>query len=184
MRKARYISGFALIAIGSLVDLFFSGTRGSGGYQGSLIPYPYLWGLAGIGVLYIGVRLVLSARMADVKEKETTVRNTNEDLVANGNVIVAGLDKCEVKTNNYSETLQVSTSAYGGIRDEEVTRDVLQSVLVYECEYRGVNTRFVSSLVHAQRETIMFKLAGQSTTKIYVDRDDPARYYFDISFLN
>lgn len=188
MRKIFFISGVVLMTIGGLVYIFFFGVRSSsgsriGGYDGTAIPYPYIWGTAAIVLLLLGRKLLARDTEVEVDEKMRHQDNERARLMAHGDIIAADLDKCEVKTNNYSQTIQVSTQPYGGIRDEEVTRRVLQSVVVYECIYKGVKTKFTSNVLSKERETILFYMSSRKTANIYVDLNDPSRYFFDLDFL-
>lgn len=120
-------------------------------------------------------------------------------LKESGEKIKTDFSKCEIKSNDYSEeqdrfgTGILATSyendiqAWNTLLGDEMANvkmvDIYQSVLIYKQNYQGAYRTFVSGIIPTEHTTLLFKLDNQKTTFIYVDKNDPTKYYFDLDFL-
>lgn len=194
-KKLKYIVGGILLVIGTISDIFFFGTEGSGGYNGTVIPHPLLIGFGGIAVWLVGFWLIKSAMGADAKKGKSKMTTLEEDLKANGDIIKVNVADCVIMGGSLVQEVVVegnnAVEAYAALADtdymatgEARVENTAMSVLVCEQEYKGKKRKFTSPNIHKDKTTLSFLLAGQKTTNIYVDKNDENRYYWDLNFLD
>jgi hypothetical protein len=191
--KMRRILAYILFGTGLLAITYF------GNYSGTLIANKSIFYFIGI-LCFLSGWIIL--RFAP-KEKESTdkkqIREMINQLKENGEKIHVELSKCEVKSNDYSEeqdkfsTGILATSyendiqAWNTVLGDEManvkTVDTYQSVLIYKHNYMRNDRTFISGIIPTEHTTLLFKLDNQKTTSIYVDKNDPTKYYFDLDFL-
>jgi hypothetical protein len=180
------VSAYILIGLGIVVFLFFRY------YSGTLIPYPFLMWLLGIGMIVGG--LIIITKIAS-KEDASDMENMNsliKELKETGEMINVEFADCEIKSNNYTEEREryrnskiQAWNAIGGDADKNVKQvDIHQSVIVYNHKQNGEVETFYSRVIPKEKITLMFLLSSKKNITLYVDRDDRTRYYFDLDFLN
>lgn len=191
----RRIIAYLLFGSGFLVIAFFRN------YSSHVIPYPVLWWLIGV-LCFISGWLILrfTPTVKQQQEKNNLQQQINE-LKSSGEQIVVKLADCEIKSNNYIEEkerygsdnffttldMEHNIQFFNALGDE--TRNtkrvsVNQAVLIYILKSEnGEQRKIVSHVLPYERTTLLFKLAAHETTKIYLDKNNRNRYYFDLEFL-
>jgi hypothetical protein len=187
------IVAYCIIALGFLVYIFFYK------YTGSLIPYPFLFWLLGLGLIISGYALLRRSKRAGKQKALESVHQTIIDLKSTGEKIIVEFDKCELKENDYSEEVDRYTSSiwapsyYSNLQllnamDDPMQNveivEVNQAVLVFQQEKNGKTEKFISPILKNEPTTLRFKLAMKKQTVLYVDKLDRSKYYFDLEFLN
>lgn len=56
-------------------------------------------------------------------------------------------------------------------------------ILAFRTTYKGQEKRFTSQRIYKNRQTLEFLIANQKTIDLYVDKNDPGKYWFDLRFL-
>jgi hypothetical protein len=194
---AKRTIAYILLVLGFLIYIFFRK------YNGGTIPYPFAFWTAGVVMLGVGwwwLRHTPTIRQS--KEAEAAMQFIR-DLKTNGENIRVDLNNCEVKENNYTEE-RLRGENYGGAiaiaeeqkmdiwtrgntiyrNNDRVTIQINQTVVVGEVLRFGKPFKFRSAVLRHDRETLLFKMFGQKETTLYIDRNDPDRYYLDMEFLS
>lgn len=192
----KQIAACALFILGLLTMTFFRH------YTGDIIPYPWLFFLAGIGMLIIGYILLRSS----LSRKETAARKALQELITdlkeNGQKLTVDLRACEVRGNDYAEkTAQYDVSGNVALlmtptpvmalmylienTDTRETVEVQQSVFIYKFDNpkTGEAERFLSPVIPKDELSLSVYLETQKTTTLYIDKTNRNRYYFDLDFL-
>jgi hypothetical protein len=181
-----------LIALGFVIITFFRGYNGSG------VPYPFLFLFLGIISLLSGAYLFKDRKTLKEEKLNKQLKIHIDNLKAKGEKITVDLSKCEIIENDYTEEKELPDS-YGyfnvgrdvktfnaltgdSIRNTELV-NVYQAVLVYKQEYNGKPQTFYSSIIAKDREAILFKMLIKKETTLYMSREEN-EYYFDVEFLN
>ena len=189
---------YFLFGLGFLTLTFFKH------YRGEMIPYPFLFWLIGLALWGGGFLLLRYTPDGGEPGDRKKLMATIADLKSNGEKIQVDLAKCEIKEHSYSEekqrygrdneflTLSIeretqgwNTLGGGAWRNVEQVQ-VRQSVLIYERQNprSGVVEKFVTRVIPKDKITLSFYLDKQQHTSLYVDRENRAKYYFDLDFLN
>ena len=121
----------------------------------------------------------------DLHEKEV------DDLKKNGTKIPVDLTKCIITSNNWTDekpryyhSRVVLLNEISGHGDKNVKHvDTAVSVLQYRHPFKGRKMTFESGVIYKDKTTLSLLLELQKETFIYVDQDNPRRYYFDLEFL-
>ena len=191
--RIKRILAWSLFGTGTLVLTFFKH------YRGSIIPSPFLiWG-AGIVCYIVGIVLLLKVPKVAEDKLHKKMRSLIGELKQNGNKLTVVLDDCEIKENNYIE----AQDAYKDKTDLELmltpnivmmynsskaaaTKDkpILQTVAVYKTMYLGKEKTFYSPTIAKDKENLLFKFFAQKTTTIFIDKNNPDNYYFDVEFVD
>lgn len=109
-------------------------------------------------------------------------------------LIIVDMDKCEIKSNNYTDehyegegkgvsigSIQLPSYTYS--YQEAVKNDVKQTVLVYTHDNGGKEEVYTSPILPVDKVSLLFLLDVQDALKLYVDKHSRDRYYFDFDFL-
>lgn len=194
----RRILAYILFGLGFLTVTFFRR------YSGEAIPYPFLFGLLGLGMFIGGLLFLRYTPTTTEMNLQKKIAETISDLKANGDKIQVVLIQCDIKENNYTEereryghsnellTLDFERqiqgwNAIGGgsMRNVEQVH-VQQTVLIYNYQNNrtGKTEKFVSRVISKDKVTLSFYLNTQKHTILYVDKLNRDKYYFDLDFLN
>ncbi len=187
MRIIKNILALICAASGLLIVLFFRN------YEGRVIPYPILWWLLGILLLPFSSWLFYSARKERMNDKRKVVRQAIEKLKSEADVIHVDVDDCEVLTGydkiiddgeiNVSPKYQMF-SAFLPEDDPSPEIDKESSVIVFKTDVQGKEMKFVSRRIRKDGVTMEFLLANKKQIDLYVDKNNPQKYWFDLDFLN
>ncbi|MBV4359226.1 hypothetical protein [Pinibacter aurantiacus] len=188
---------YLLFGIGVITVTFFRH------YSGEIIPYPFLFWLSGFALFGIGVWLLRNTPSAAEENIQKRLAEAVSDLKENGEKIRIDLTECEVKEHNYIEErekekgpndplfLAIEQSIYSGNTGTGFDKpsfeqvQVKQTVIVFS-RYNsrtGLTDKFVSRVIPKDKVSLSFYLDQQKHTFLYVDKSNPARYYFDLDFL-
>ncbi len=190
------ITAYTLFVLGLLTMLFFRH------YTGDIIPYPWVFLLAGILMLIIGYALLRNSPEPKEAAARKVLRQTIADLKENGQQLAVDLTTCEIRSRDYIETKELYNEA-GGIAqlvtpwpilgvmylvdrsDRGGTEEVHQSVFIclVDNPRTGQTERYISPIIPKDKISLSFYLETQKTTTLYIDKADRARYYFDLDFL-
>ncbi len=164
--------GFALYVFG----------RNYGGEYIILQILPYLIGAA---LLFLAFKLYQSPSKEE-KTMEEEGQKIIQRLKLHGTKKVIDLRECEVLSNNYQKEIQrgalPDVQAWNALNSETAVEniEVNQSRLVY----KEGNQTFISPLIYKDKTTLEFKLHEHKKANIYIDKNTPSMYYFDVDFLN
>jgi hypothetical protein len=172
-------------------------------YTGHLIPYSFLFWLAGFIMFGIGLWLLRNTPSAGQQSNQKRLMEAVRDLKENGEKIQVDLTECELKEHSYveerekndgSDNIMIQTieanmyswnavTAFDKQKLEQV--QVNQTVIIFlrPNSRTGQTDKFVSRVIPKDKVTLGFYLDQQKQTTLYVDRSNPARYYFDLDFL-
>lgn len=193
----RRILAYLLFGLGFLTATFFRK------YSGELIPYPFLFWVLGLSMLFGGLLLLRYAPAPKELSIRKQVKKLIADLKENGEKIQVDLSKCEIKEYNYVEereryghknellTLDIereiqSWNAIGGGSVRNVGQvQVMQTVIIFinTSSRTGQTEEFISRVISKDKITLSFYLYKQQQTLLYVDKTNRQRYYFDLDFL-
>jgi hypothetical protein len=151
----------------------------------------------------IGFWLLRSTPTANVQSHQKRLMEAVRDIKENGEKILVDLTSCELKEHSYVEEREKSNgsdnamlhaieihmygwsaiSVYDLKKPEQV--QVNQTVIIFSRDNSrtGQTDRFVSRVIPRDKVTLGFYLDQQKQTTLYVDKSNPARYYFDLDFL-
>ena len=194
----RRILAYILFGLGFLTVTFFRK------YSGELIPYPFLFWLLGLGMFWGGFLFLRYTPPTSYINAQKQITEIIKDLKENGEKIIVDLNKCELKSNSYTEereryghqnellTLGLereiqSLNAMGGGSMRNIEQvEILQTVIIYSKlnNKTGVTEKFISRVINKDETTLSFYLDRQKQTTLYVDKTNRQRYYFDLDFLN
>ncbi|MGN6495708.1 MAG: hypothetical protein ACTHLE_27200 [Agriterribacter sp.] len=147
----------------------------------------YMYLFIGVTILIIG--LILGA----IKyKKQSSKFNLDIPLVKTGKQLIINFADCEIKSRRYFEEKQGSvwpsrTEIMDGFYDnrkEPVKIEKEVSVILYRRPMLGRILEYKSDPVYISEAILRNILDEKRTTIIYVDRENPNKYYFDLSFLN
>lgn len=193
----RRILAYLLFGLGFLTATFFRK------YSGELIPYPFLFWLLGLSMLFGGLLLLRYAPAPKELSIRKQVKKLIADLKENGEKIQVDLSKCEIKEHNYVEereryghknellTLDIereiqswNTIGGGSVRNVGQVQ-VMQTVIIFinTSSRTGQTEEFISRVISKDKITLSFYLYKQQQTLLYVDKTNRQRYYFDLDFL-
>ncbi len=188
--RIKRILAWASFVIGSLILTFFRN------YEGHVVPYPWLFYLAGIVFFILG--FLLLRKTPTVKENEV-IEKANQlitNLKTNGHKIMIDLDSCVVKENKYFEepdyykntsNLELFTAMdmiylYHKFKTQASDNRKHQSVAIYNTVYQGKEQKFISPVIPNDRSHLLILFSIQKTTSLYIDKNNPDNYYFDMEF--
>jgi hypothetical protein len=170
------IAAFILLILSSLMSLFFRH------YHCSMISHLWAFYLGSILLGLIGVLLFVLAASTAEKTAGQQQSRLITDLEANGEKILVDLNACEIRGNDYTETIEIT---HVRAPSEYITEDIEQSVFIFQRENTCTGTfeRFVSPVIPKDKITLSFYLDRQRQTTLYVDKTNRSHYHFDLDFL-
>ena len=170
------VAALILLLLDGLVWLFFRH------YHGNLISHRWIFYLGGSLLGLIGCFLLVLAASTAKRTADQRQSRVIADLKANGEKILVDLDACEIRGNDYTETIEVQHIQRPS---DFITEDVQQSVFIFQYEntHTGTLERFVSPVIPKDKITLSFYLDRQRQTTLYVNKTDRSHYYFDLKFL-
>lgn len=182
--KLKVCSAFLLIALGLVMIVFFWT------YSGSFLTYPWIGVFAGIAFLIGGFRLLNSIDDSVVTNSKVMTSRHLSSFKENAVKVKVNLDECEILTNNYVK--ENSPSDYNSVSIFDLfnsndasngNQELSQSVIVYKKELNNAIITYYSPVVYKDASTLRFHMGSQKHTYIYINKDNPESYFFDISFL-
>ncbi|MFC4230805.1 hypothetical protein ACFOW1_02810 [Parasediminibacterium paludis] len=189
----RRILACILFGLGLLIVTFFRK------YSGQVIPYPFLFYLAGLAMFMIAALLLRNVPT----RIQLTLQKQIADLKENGNKIRVDFSQCEIKENNYTEeqdkfetpnelfsfgygqeiqVLDAFTKPSHNVEQIQINQSII--FFNYQNNQTGQEEIFVSRVINKDRVTLMFHLEQQKSTTLFVDKINRKKYYFDLAFLN
>jgi hypothetical protein len=123
------------------------------------------------------------------KKGEERPRHLSE-LKITGREINVDLTKCQIKSNSWTVEKErysnYKVQALNALVDEEKNierMDVNLARVEYTTTVDGKRRTFRSTPISKDKQTLHFLLEMKQQTSIYIDRDEPRYYYFDLEFL-
>jgi hypothetical protein len=168
-------------------------------YTGSLIPYPWVFLLLGLGMFLAGYFLLRYSSPSKDRTSASKVRQMIDDLKTNGEKIRVDFKDCLIRGHEYSEAVENPESHLVGLTGSGALtavlnhldnptgmRDVRQSVIIFQQtnSRTGITEKFLSSVISKDQVSLSFYLDQQQRTTLYVDKSNRNLYYFDLDFLN
>jgi hypothetical protein len=187
------IPAYTLFVLGVVTLTFFRH------YTGTLIPYPWIFLLLGLGMFLAGYLLLRYPLTSKDKTTARKVRHMIDDLKANGEKIRVDFKDCHIRGHEYSEAVEkpesylvgltgagALTAVMNHLENPTGMRDIRQSVIEFQYadSRMGKVEKFVSPILAKDDITLSFYLDRQQHTTLYVDKSNRALYYFDLDFLN
>ena len=183
-----------LFALGTVIFIFFED------YKGSVIPYPTLIWLSAFVMYGAGLLLLGSALRSGEMQVDKAQNDYVKEMKTKGAQVKVVFTDCEIKQHNYVEEQEKygngEDSSASGFASRIKALDALvdktrnttriqinQTVLIYKTNLQGSPVAFVSEVLPQDRATLMFKLDFKKETIVYVNKQNPADYFFDMDFL-
>ena len=189
------ILAYSMLTVGVLGALFFNNNM-------NLIPYTIIYKILSI-ILALAAMVFLFTIPPDSKLREQMqLKYLIEGLKENGATLKVDLTRCSILENSYTEAHEArpmfEAIAFGELQnimpadDNKVLdktsqtklENITLTILVYETEVMGQQRKFYSQVIHKDRATLMFLLEAQKYTLLYYDKNNPARCYFVLDFLD
>lgn len=176
------VIGLVLVVVSFLGSLFFRH------YNGSMIPYPTVWGVSFIVLGLLGFWLVYISIRKVKNVVETHINSEIEKLKSSAEKIELNFDKCEFKSGSFSHEVEdknisaVKFFAPGSLVsniDTTSTENVIRSYLTYTDTIDGELCKFISQAFPFDQVTLKFYVLN-NTISLYIDRFDRAKYLFDL----
>ena len=188
LRNSLLILSFLLLIVAFLGHTYF------GHYTGTLIPKPFLFQIASWIIGFIGIALVFFVFKNKTTGINMEITAWKETLKLNGEKILVTLPECEIKENFYYEEVDRVHSSKAqsynamigqGYRNvEKQSRYATVVVYNYTNPKTGELKKFISPIIQKDKISLDFLLNEKKETFIYVDRNDPNTYFFDLDFLD
>lgn len=168
------VIAFIFIGIGLILYLFLDN------YDSDVIPASYFW------MAFALISAVLSYFIVRNLQRKEAVEGRIKRLKLEGNTILVDLNACEIVSSRYYKEVpkyknhriqswESGLNPANAVKQEEVN----QSRLIYRLD--GVE--YVSHIIPKDKISIGFWLERQEKTYLYIDREDPLHFYFDLEFL-
>src|ERR1043165_4388486 len=93
----RGIVALVLIVLGLIISLLFER------YKGTIIPYPFIFVLGGLGMALTGIILLFKGQSGEIREIKEQNNKLIKKLKANGEKIKVDFSLCEIKSNDFTE---------------------------------------------------------------------------------
>lgn len=191
---ARIIS-YILISLGTLLLILIWN------HTGNIIPYPILGYIIGLALIVIGITILSLPNYYKEKQELERVKTEIQKLKISGLKINVDLSKCVIIENHFTEEqdiydtnnkthsfelgrdIQTVNAIFGNSIDNTKKIQIKQTVLKYLTDINGESKTFISRILPYDRINLLFKFEKQKETILYVDINDPKKYYFDLDFL-
>ncbi len=148
--------------------------------------------LPGVGLVIIPGGLLYLYDWYDSRPRSGKERpRMLSELKTTGREIKVDLTRCKIKSNSWTV---VKERNRGGYKDQAITALIdpelnvqhvrfESSIVEYSTTVDGRRRIFRSPPISRDKQTLHFLLEVQKETSIYIDRDMPRYYYFDLEFL-
>lgn len=183
----RKILGYFFLIAGGIVVLF------SRNYHSHVIPWPLAWSLLGLGMSVFGSYIVALDRRLKKSRKNNSERKSIEEFKLSAHKIIVPFDQCEIITG-YDKIVDdmeirrldgsIAPTILPQVREPKVDQDAEFCRIVFKKELQGKEIKFISHTINKNLETVMFLFANKKILDLYIDKYDPAKYWFDLDFLN
>lgn len=179
--------GYGLMIVGVLGCLFFLK------YKGSVIPIKELWFVLSFFIALAGAYIFIK----DKVKKLSPQQNDNnriaeiEHLKLTGDKVRVTLEAAEVKTRSYQKEItntglpsriETIDAFYDSNRNYK-TEEILQTYIVFYKEYNGKMYKFISQATPQSSDAVKWYIEQQKGIDLYVDKNNPENYYFDLPYL-
>lgn len=181
---------YILMIAGILFSAFFRSLKGT------LVSHPMLWYMLGIAISLSGFFLYLNSRKKKSNGQNMFSSLQTSALMQSGERVNVLFENCKVvstqsiKANAEHDGMAVllagkALDTFDRAMDDgpPVGSTLHESVFIFEYEWKGSRRKFISPIIPKDSVTLEFLLAGQKSTTLYIDPDDPEKYHFDLLFL-
>jgi hypothetical protein len=161
-------------------------------YTGTVIPMPFLFRIASWIIGLIGFCLIFSVFRNRGKSIDKEIAAWKSNLKLNGEKILINLTDCEVKENFYFDEVEKVHSSraqtYNAMTGQDYRnvekRSRYATVIIYRYtnSKTGESEKFISPIIEKDKISLGFLLSAKKETFIYIDRNDPGNYFFDLDF--
>jgi len=179
--------GYTLATIGFVGFIFFLN------YEGQTVLPKELWFVLSIFTGIIGAYFVVKQKLQSQRQQ---LHNTSRlfqigKLKLNGEKIKITLENSEIKTRCYQQevtndkvptSIQMLDSLYDSNRNYK-TEIITHTYILFLKKYGDTTFKFVSQPTFQIAETFRNNIDKQNGIDLYVDRQNPNNYYFDLPFV-
>jgi len=193
----RRIAAYFFLGLGFLTITFFRH------YKGELIPYPFLFWIAGFAMFWIAFLFMRYIPTSKAAKSRKLLNDSIDQLRSDGERLNIDFTACELREHSFIEerqrddrtnkslTLDIereiqgwnafARNPLGNIDEVHVTQTFI--VCRIPNSRTGSTDTFISRGIPGDKVTLGFYLDRQKRTSLYVDKSDRRRYYFDLDFL-
>ena len=178
------LPGYILIVTGLTGALFFLN------YTGTLIPVKGLWFVISIFMAVIGVYFIVKHRLQGEARSNSSRLLQQEKLRQAGEEISIMLDNCEIKSRSWQQEkvnddlpgrIEMVDGLFAPDRNHK-TEEVIQTYIVFYKQYGNKTFKFISQPTAQSEDVVRKYIDKQGEIYLYVDRQNPANYFFDLPF--
>ena len=155
----------------------YVGFGGSGRYRFHSISTDYYFIIIGIVLIIPSIILLVKANMIDKKLKNAEYQRI-VDLVASGERLVINLEDLEIHTNSYLQEIEVGS----GYRSRNEHVDINHNVVFLNIPYKEDIIHYRLN-IFMDVTTLKMHFAIKKETEFYIDPENPANHYLDLTFL-
>ncbi|ANE51788.1 hypothetical protein [Flavisolibacter tropicus] len=180
--------GKILLSVGLFIFVFFLY------YRGDAIPIKELWFALSFFVMATGAYLIIKHKLYQTTSQSSHSDNKVDEikhLILNGEKVNVTLDNSEVKSRSYQQELikdgipskiEMLNAVINNERNysQEV---IVQTYIVFLKEYNDQTYKFVSPVTSWNEVAVKMYMDRKGGLDLYVDKNNPANYYFDFPFL-
>lgn len=183
------ILGYSVMGIGLLGFLFFLK------YKGTAIPVKELWFILSFFALIVGVYFIVKHKMDGANfqriDNDGNRMAEIEHLKLIGEKVRVTLDNAEVKCSyiqqeivkeGLASRMEMLDGLYNTNRNNK-TQEIQQTYIVFYKKYNNNLFKFISQTTTQSPESVKRYIDGNKGIDLYIDKENPTNYYFDLPFL-
>jgi hypothetical protein len=153
-----------------------------------------LWFVISLCTIVAGSYFLAKYKLAKIEERhgKTYSRLAEvEQLKRTGDKVRITLDNAEVKSRSYQHEvindelpsrIQMLDALYDENRNYK-TQEIQQTYIVFYKRYGGQTYKFISQAMAETAEVVRRYIDGEKGIDLYIDPNNPHKYYFDVPFL-
>ena len=185
MTETRIVALLSVITLGLIVILI-------SGILGQIYFNPLFWQVSGVGLILVSLRFLRQRGSRNPKEKsEELWEKQVNNLRNNGEKIVIDLRECKIRSGSFQKSKKElnyldETSVFDILLSEpqpDESQSLEHSVLIYKHTLPNGKKKNFYGPTEKDKKTLLILCEMQISTSIYMDKNDPSIYYFDLEFL-
>ena len=179
--------GYIIASLGFIIMIFLLN------YHGLAIPLKELWFVLGFFILVYGAFLIIKSKF---QRKRDFAPDQSKILIIaklkeTGEKIKVTLDNCELKTRSFKEEIVNDSipsriemlDAHSSTDRNYKTAEIHQTYIVFLKKYGGLTYKFISQPTTQSSEVLRMYIDKNRGIDLYIDRQNPTNYFFDLPFL-
>ncbi|PZR26779.1 MAG: hypothetical protein DI535_13130 [Citrobacter freundii] len=156
-------------------------------YQGSLIPFPFVWVTLLIGIGGFGFFLIYLSYKQKFDRIDSTVNEQIKSFKANATRILVDFDKCEFRSGSYRiekdhpsvPLVAILVPTALAFDDNTVIENISSSYLIYTHDENGTERRYISQAFPFEEPVLKMHVLKKEVS-LYVSNLGDGRYYFEL----